>query len=211
MLDFNSAMAVQDFQGLHNLNGNWVVSSGDFNGSGRAQLLLYDPSSGDAQFLTFNQNLSLANQITQSSWGTNMVLYAGHFGTSALSVMLYDPQAGESTFIAFDASLQIAHQYTTQTWDQNWQVLVGAFVDRSRCITADTCTNGDDILVLNRQTGQLEQYVFAFGRKFAIYDNRIQSFVRDGAASTTYLSTVDTTTFSLISTLKTNIRDEELY
>ncbi len=133
--------------------GTGLSASGDFNGSGRAQLLLYDPSSGDAQFLTFNKNLSQANQVTQSSWGTNMVLYVGHFGTSALSVMLYDPQAGESTFIAFDASLQIAHQYTVKSWDQSWQVLVGAFMDRSRCITNGNCKNGDDILVLNRADG----------------------------------------------------------
>ncbi|MBV9617074.1 MAG: CHAP domain-containing protein [Ktedonobacteraceae bacterium] len=211
MLDFDNNMAVQDFQGLHNLNGNWVVTSGDFNGSGRAQVLLYDPSSGDAQFLTFNKNLALANQVTQSSWGTNMVLYAGHFGTSALSVMLYDPQAGESTFIAFDSSLQIAHQYTVKSWDQHWQVLVGAFIDRSHCVTNGNCTSGDDILVLNRDTGQLEQYVFSFGRKFQVYDNRIQAFVRDGVVSDNHLNAVDTTTFNLMTTLKTNIRNEELY
>ena len=211
MIDFASDMTVQDFQSLHNLSGNWVVSSGDFNGSGRAQLLLYDPSSGDAQFLAFNKNLSQANQVTLSSWGTNMVLYVGHFGTSALSVMLYDPQAGESTFIAFASSLQIAHQYTTKSWDQNWQVLVGAFMDRSRCLTSGNCTNGDDILVLNRETGQLEQYVFSFGRTFQVYDNRIQGFVRAGVVSDNHLNAVDTTTFNLMATLNTSIRNEELY
>jgi surface antigen len=211
MLDFDSTMAVQDFQGLHNLTGNWVVANGDFNGSGRAQLLLYDPGSGDAQFLTFNKDLSLANQVTQSSWGTNMVLYVGHFGTPALSIMLYDPQAGESTFIAFDASLQIAHQYTVKSWDQSWQVLVGAFMDRSRCVTDGTCKNGDDILVLNRATGQLVQYVFSFGIKFQVYDNRTQAFVRDGIVSDDHLNAVDTTTFNVMTTLKTSIRDEELY
>ncbi|MBV9616820.1 MAG: hypothetical protein JO031_15305 [Ktedonobacteraceae bacterium] len=84
-------------------------------------------------------------------------------------------------------------------------------MDRSRCLTNGNCTNGDDILVLNRQTGQLEQYVFTFGRKFAIYDNRIQAFMRDGVVSDNHLNAVDTTTFSLLTTLKTNIRNEELY
>jgi hypothetical protein len=76
--------------------------------------------------------------------------------------MLYDPNAGQSTFMAFDNSLKIAHTYTGKSWDKNWQILIGAFLDRSRCLANHTCATGDDILVLNRKNGQIEQYVFSF-------------------------------------------------
>jgi hypothetical protein len=196
---------------VHNLTGNWQVYSGDFAGAGRAQLLLYDPGNGHAQMLKLASDLTIAGQKSYTDWGTNKVLYVGHFGLSSLSVMLYDSQMAQSTFLAFDTSLQVAHQYNAQSWDHNWQILVGAFLDRSRCVTSGNCANGDDILVLNRQTGQLEQYIFSFGRTFKVYDNRMQSFVRQGVASQQYLDPIDTTTFSLVDILNTNIRNEELY
>ena len=127
------------------------------------------------------------------------------------STMLYDPQSGHSTFVAFDKSLAITQQTTVQSWGQQWQILVGAFLDRQRCLSNGNCSTGDDILVLNRKTGQIEQYVFSFGRKFQVYDNRSQAFMRRGVVSDTHLNQVDTTTFSLLTTLVTNIRDEELY
>jgi ferredoxin len=128
-----------------------------------------------------------------------------------LSVMLYDPQTAQSTFVAFDKSLEITHQYQVASWNQNWQRLVGAFVDRSRCVASGNCTSGDDILVLNRQTGQIQQYVFSFGRKYQVFDSRSQAFLRDGVARDANLGPVDTTSFSLLGTLNTSIRDEELY
>jgi hypothetical protein len=196
---------------VHNLNGNWAVYSGDFNGSGRSQVLLYDPSSGSAQFLTFNSDLSLSDQKSYDGWGTNEVLYVGHFGLPTLSVMLFNPEAGGGTFLAFDTSLAVVHQYTVQNWNANWQILVGSFVDRSRCVAESNCATGDDILVLDRQTGEIQQYVFSFGRQFQVFDNRIQPFVREGLASTSRLNMVDTTSFSLTATLPTDIHGEELY
>jgi hypothetical protein len=211
IMDFDSQLVVSDYQEMHNLDGNWLVYSGDFIGTGRAQLLVYDPSSGTAQILTFASNLTLRDQKLYSDWGTNQVLYVGHFGTSTLSVMLYDPEAHQSTFITFDRRLEIAHQYVVQSWDQHSQILVGAFLDRSRCLANRNCSTGDDILVLDRQTGQIQQYVFSFGDQFHEFDNRIAAFQREGVASEQRLNSVDTTTFSLLTTLKTSIRDEELY
>lgn len=211
LLDFNSNMQVIHFQQLHNLDGNWVVYSGDFIGAGRAQLLLYEPASGSAKMMTLKSDLSVDKQQDYVNWGTNMVLYIGHFGMPTLSVMLYDPQGAQSTFMAFDTLLNVAHQYTVKSWDLQWEILVGSFLDHTRCATAGNCATGDDILVLNRQTGQLEQYVFSFGRKFQVFDNRIQSFQRAGVASDYQMSSVDTTSFSLLTTLDTSIRDEELY
>jgi surface antigen/cell division septation protein DedD len=211
ILNFNSVLAVSQYQEIHNLTGNWEVHSGNFNNSKRAQVLLYDPSSGNAQFLVFGSDLSLIHQKSISGWGTNRVLYIGHFGLPSLSVMLYNPHMGQSTFMAFDSSLRVSYQYTISTWDQNSQILVGSFLDRSRCLASHTCSIGDDILVLNRKTGQAKQYIFSFGNHFKVFDNRTQAFLREGATSKPFLSTVDATSFSLMSTLDTNIHNEELY
>ncbi len=211
IMDFDSNLLINHYQESHNLDGNWVVYSGDFMGTGRAQLFMYDPSSGNGQTLAFAPDLTLAKEVPYSHLGTGLVPYVGHFGMSNASVMLYDPQGGQSTFLAFDKSLAIVQQTTVQSWGQQWQILVGAFLDRERCLLNGNCSTGDDILVLNRQTGQIEQYVFSFGRKFQVYDNRSQAFIRQGLASDTRLNQVDTTKFSLLTTLVTNIRDEELY
>ena len=211
VISFDKSLKVVHNQQLNNLDGNWEVFSGDFSGSGRAQVLLYDPTSGDAQFLIFAADLSLANQKTYSQWGTNQVLYIGHFGMPALNIMLYDPQAAQSTFIAFDSSLDVTHQYSTPSWDQHWQILVGAFIDRSRCEVSSDCNSGDDILVLNRQTGQIQQYVFAFKQPFKVYDNRVQAFVREGVASEDRLNIVDSSSFNMVTTLESGIKNQELY
>jgi len=211
ILDFNGKLVVSQYQELHNLAGNWEVHSGNFNNSKHAQVLLYDPSSGDVKFLVFGSDLSLIRQKSIFGWGTNRVLYIGHFGLPSLSVMLYNSHKGQSTFMAFDSSLRVSDQYTISTWDQNSQILVGSFLDRSRCLASHTCSNGDDILVLNRRTGRAKQFVFSFGNNFKVFDNRTQSFLREGAASKPFLSTVDATSFSLLSTLDTSIHNEELY
>ncbi len=211
MLSFDSKLRVVHYQAIHNVSANWEVHSGDFMGTGRAQALLYDPSTGDAEFLIFRPNLSLADTKMISGFGINQVLYTGHFGAATLSVMLYDPQAIKSTFYSFETTLDIAHQVTVTSWDNHWQVLIGAFLDRSRCLASNDCLTGDDILVLDRRTGQMEQFVFSFGKQYQVVDNRSQGFVRDNIASSPSLRPVDTSTFSLLATLSTSIRGEELY
>lgn len=211
LLSFGFNLFVAHKQTQSNLNSNWTVFSGDFSGSGRAQVLLYDPTTGDANIQVLSPALALTATKTYSTFGTNQVLYVGHFGLPTLSVMLYDPQAQQSTFIAFDSTLAIAHQVTVASWNQNYQVLIGSFLDRSRCLLTHTCLTGDDILVLNRQTGQIEQFVFSFGNLYQVYDNRSQPYDRTGAASQPRLITVDASVFSLLNTLSTSIRNEELY
>ena len=211
LLSFDAKLHISHYQVIHNLDANWEVHSGDFIGSGRSQVLLYDPSSGDAQIEILKSDLSLSDQKSFSGWGANQALYVGHFGTPTLNVMLYDPQTLQSTFIAFDASLIVKHQITMPAWDNRWQVLIGAFLDRSRCLAAHNCSTGDDILVLNRQTGQMQQFVFSFGTQYRVIDNRSQGYVRTGAASTPSLTPLDASNFSLLTTLSTTIRGEELY
>lgn len=213
MLGLDGSLKVTKQQDMSDLSGNWMVYSGDFNASGRAQILLYDPSSGSAQIRSLKADLTVDQSVDYSDWGQNLLPYVGSFGTSSTGVMLYDPEAGQSTFLAFDDTLQVAHQYVTKSWDQHWQVLVGSFTDRSQCLGQGQCANGDDILVLNRETGQLQQYIFSFGRQFKVYDNRTRAFERQGVApsSEQYVSSLDTTTFNLASTLSTDIHNQELY
>jgi hypothetical protein len=127
--------------------------------------------------------------------------------------MLYNQEEALSTFLLFDNTLQVAHQYTAKSWDKRWQILVGSFMDRSACQDQGECASGDDILVLNRETGQLQQYIFSFGRAFEVYDNRARAFERQGVKSTSgeYISARDTTIFTLASTLMTDIHNQELY
>lgn len=211
LLSFGFNLFVAHKQTLNNLNSNWEVFTGSFNGSGQSQVLLYDPSSGDAEALVLSPALVVTDTKTYASFSTNQVLYVGHFGLPTVSIMLYDPQVQQSTFVAFDSTLAISHQVTVASWDQHYQVLVGAFIDRSRCLATHSCATGDDILVLNRQTGQMEQYVFSFGNQYSVYDNHSQPFDRTGVASQPALVTVDASVFSLLNTLSTSIRNEELY
>jgi hypothetical protein len=211
LVEYSSKLQLAKFQFLHNLGGNWDVHTGDFSGQGQAQVLLYDPSSGNAQMLILKKDLSVANQVSYSNWNTNQVVYVGHFGMSTLSLMLYDPQKAQSTFLGFDSSLNVAHQVTVQSWDQNSQILVGSFLDRARCLEQHTCANGDDVLVLNRTTGMVQQYVFSFGNQFSIYDNRIQAYLREGTASAVSVFPIDASLFSLLSSQASVIHNEELY
>ena len=212
LIDFKSDLTINDYQQLHNLDGNWMVSTGDFIGSGQTQLFLYDPQSGDAQMLAFNKHLQLINQRVYQNLGANNILYVGHFGMSRLSVMLYDPQSAKSTFIAFQKSLAMGQHMTVKSWGSRWQILIGAFVaPKNQAQCTGKCVPNDDILVLDRQTGQIGEYAFSFGQPFHVYDNRAQAFNRLGVNIDPRLNSVNTTTFSLLTTLKTSIKNEELY
>ena len=210
MVEYSANLTLEKFTFMHSLGSNWEVHTGDFSGQGQAQILLYDPTSGDALMLTLNQKLNLASQLTYTSWGTGQVLYVGHFGLPGLSVMLYNPQQSQSTFIAFDSSLNVAHRAQVQSWGPTSQILVGSFLDHALCMEQHTCANGDDILILNRQTGLVQQYIFSFGNQFSLYDNRIQGFLRDGITSTSIFP-VDSSLFSLLTSEDSTIHNEELY
>ena len=211
ILDFSKDLLVNHYQALSGLDGNWDIHTGDFNGSGRAQVLLYDPGTGGAQFLVFGPDLSLKKQVNDTNLLPGQVLYVGHFGLPSLSVMLFDPAAARSTFYAFDKSLAISKQFSVSSWNQHWQVLIGSFLDRSTCLANHTCAAGDDVLALNRQTGQVQQFVFTFGNQYHVFDNRSQSFLRDGGTSTPVMITVNASTFESQMVLNTGILNDELY
>jgi len=211
VMDFNASMAINDYQELHDLKGNWQVFSGNFNGSGRAQVMLYDPSKGMGAFLVLGSDLSLVKRQGYKGWTPNEVLYIGRFGADRLNAMLYDPQTGTSTFIAFNNALKVQTIRTMHSWDKNYQILVGSFVDRSTCIADGNCGKGDDILVLNRKTGQIQQYVFTFGRQYQVINSAARPYTRQGSDSSKVYKTVDTTIFKIIGTFDTTIKNEELY
>ncbi len=211
LLSFDNNLHIVQYKAIHGVDPNWEVHSGDFMGAGRDQVLVYNPTSGDAEIWVLKSDLSVASQQTYSGWGTNQVLYIGHFGTPTLNVMLYDPQAIQSTFLAFDATLTVVHQFVVPSWNNRWQILVGSFLDRSRCLAEHDCATGDDILVLDRQHGQIQQYIFNFGNQYQVTDNRSQSFVRTGDAPNQVLTGIDGSIFNLEATLNTTIRGEELY
>ncbi len=211
LLEYTPQLQLAQFQFLHNLGGNWEVHMGDFTGQGQAQILLYDPSGGSAQMLVLKNDLSVANQVTYDSWGTNLVLYVGHFGLPTLSVMLYNPQQAQSTFLAFDASATVMHQYIVPSWGANAQILVGSFLDRAACLKQHSCASGDDILVLDRTSGMVTQYTFSFGNQFKVFDSRSQAFLREGIAPAENVLPVDASRFSLLTSVNGTIHDEELY
>ena len=211
VMDFDSGMAINNYQEIHDLSGNWQVFSGDFNGSGRAQVMLYEPSRGMGAFLILGSDLSVVKRLDYTGWTPNEVFYVGHFGTNRLNAMLYDPQAGTSTFIVFNDALKILTLHTVHSWDQHYQILVGAFVDRTACVAGGDCSKGDDILVLNRATGQIQQYVFTFGRQYQVINNRAQPYVRRGFSTDSEYKTVDTTVFQAVGTFATSISNEEVY
>ena len=211
LLSFDNNLHVVQYKAVHSVDPNWEVHSGDFMGAGRDQVLVYNPTSGDAEIWVLKSDLSVASKQSYTGWGTNQVLYVGHFGTPTLNIMLYDPQAIQSTFDAFDATLTIVHQYIVPSWDNRWQILIGSFLDRSRCLASHDCATGDDILVLDRQNGQIQQYIFNFGNQYQATDNRSQGFVRSGQAPSQVLTGIDASIFNLEATLNTTIRGEELY
>ncbi len=211
LIEYGSNLGLAQFQFIHGLGSNWEVHTGDFSGQGQAQIFLYDPISGGAQALVLDKKLAVASQIAYASIGTGMVLYIGHFGLPTLSIMLYNPQHSLSTFMAFDPQLNIAHQAIVQSWGPTSQVLVGSFLDHALCQEQHTCATGDDILILNRLSGLVQQYIFSFGNQFSVYDNRIQSFLREGTAATVSIFPVDASLFSLLTSEDSTIHNEELY
>jgi hypothetical protein len=211
VVSYTSDLQLAHFQFLHGLAGNWQVSLGDFGGQGRAQILLYDPSNGGAQMLALKPDLSLALHQQYTGWGTGQVVYVGHFGLSALSLMLYDPQQARSTFLAFNSALGLFAQASQPSWGKTQQILIGSFLDRTACLEQSTCTTGDDILVLDRQTGVVQQDVFSFGPAVGEFDNLVQGFLREGIPVSPHTVMVVPSTLQMLTSVQTRIREEEVY
>ena len=216
LLLFDASLRVQHETLLHGLQGDWLLTMGDFIGVGTAQLFLYDPTQGTARMLAFAADGSLHTQQTYTHLGTHELVYVGHFGLPTMSVMLHDPTPGQSLFLSFDRHLDISHESRVQTWGTRWQILVGSFLPRTTTACADTldtapCSTHDDLLVLDRQTGQLTPFVVSLKQNASRFDPRVTAFERLRVAPTLPVQPVETSIVSLAATLETSIRNEEVY
>lgn len=88
---------------------------------------------------------------------------------------------------------------------------MGSFLDHALCLEQHTCAPGDDLLVLDRTTGLVQQYVFSFGNQYGMFDSRSQAFLREGILGTQQMQPVDASLFDLLAALPTGIHQEELY
>lgn len=88
---------------------------------------------------------------------------------------------------------------------------MGSFLDRALCLEQHTCARGDDLLVLDRTTGLVQQYVFSFGNQYGVFDSRSQAFLREGILGMQQMQPVDASLFDLLAALPTGIHQEELY
>ncbi len=68
----------------------WEVYVGNFDGSGGADLLLYDRQHGKARFLTFHPDLSVDQDVTQTGWKTTWEIYVGNFSGTGDQLLFYD-------------------------------------------------------------------------------------------------------------------------
>ena len=222
LLVFGSSFQVQHETVMHGLQGNWLLTMGDFIGAGTAQLLLYDPTQGTARMLAFARDGSVQQHQDYSHLGTHELVYTGYFGLPTMSVMLHDPTQGQSLFLSFDHQLALSHESRMQTWGTRWQVLVGSFLleTTTGCTDTPPCSTGetretagthDDLLVLDRQTGQLEPFAISLAHNAHRFDPRVMAFERLGVAPTLQARPVETGVVSLGATLETSIRTEEVY
>jgi surface antigen len=72
--------------------GSWEVYAGDFDGDGRADLLLYDRQHGKARFLTFDSIFSILTDVTQTGWKSTWEIYVGTFDGVHDQLLFYDRQ-----------------------------------------------------------------------------------------------------------------------
>ena len=66
------------------------IQIGDFTGSGRSEILLYDRVSGKVQLLSLTPQLKIAKHVTLPGWGAGWEVYAGQFDGQHSDLFLYN-------------------------------------------------------------------------------------------------------------------------
>ena len=69
------------------------IHIGDFTGSGRSEILLYDRETGIIQLLSLSTKLKIQKHVTFPGWGTSWELYTGQFDGQHTGVFMYNPFA----------------------------------------------------------------------------------------------------------------------
>ncbi len=194
-LDFDQNFQVLHFQQYTLMDNNWEVYTGGFVNSNQDGLLLYDRVLRDVRLLGFDSNLHITHNQPIHNVDGNWEVFSGDFkGAGRSQVLFYNPIGGNAQILTLKTDLSLADTKNYTGWGTN-----------------HNCSTGDDILVLNRRTGQLEQFVFSFGNQYQVDDTRSQGFVRSRVAPMDSLTSIDASSFSLLTTLNTSIRGEELY
>lgn len=109
-----------------------AMAAGDFVGSGKSQLLLYDPGTavvfpGEAAFIEFNATGGITLYRTNPDWrATWDVMMAGDFiGNGKSQLLLYDRFFfGEADVVGFDAGGVMTLDHTNRGWRKTWTNLV---------------------------------------------------------------------------------------
>src|SRR5260370_2810574 len=66
------------------------VHVGDFTGSGRSEILLYDRVTGEIQLISLTPQLKIQKHITLPGWGPGWELYVGQYDGHRSSVFIYN-------------------------------------------------------------------------------------------------------------------------
>src|SRR5450432_3363621 len=87
--------------------GSWGsaldIHIGDFQGTGKSDILLYDRTTGIIQLLSLTPQLTIEKHVTLSGWGTGWELYTGRFDGKRSGLFMYnrfasqDPNASSAT------------------------------------------------------------------------------------------------------------------
>src|SRR5712691_10248329 len=66
------------------------IQIGDFTGSGRSEILLYDRVSGKVQLLSLSPRLTIEKHVTLLGWGAGWEVYVGQFDGQHSDLFLYN-------------------------------------------------------------------------------------------------------------------------
>ena len=107
----------------------WRIIPGKFS-AGDRDILLYDPTTGEAFFNTIANDGTLTPTGTGlTGWRKSWRIIPGHFSTNSFTdLLLYDPVRGEAGFYSTAGNGTIQEIGQLQTgWRQTWQIIPGHF------------------------------------------------------------------------------------
>ena len=69
------------------------IHIGDFTGSGRSEILLYDRLTGNIQLISLTPKLTIQKHVTFPGWGPSWELFTGQFDGQHTGIFMYNPFA----------------------------------------------------------------------------------------------------------------------
>ncbi len=83
---------------------NLDIRIGDFTGTGKSDILLYDRTNGTMQMLTLSPELTIEKHVSLAGWGPNWELYPGRFDGQRTGLFMYNRFADASIPAALSTS-----------------------------------------------------------------------------------------------------------